>query len=477
MTRKKVPFGLDEWLVELSRMDAVAMGAVIRELNKLTESEESSVQQLSEQILKDPSLTSKILKAANTVFYNPSKSTITTVSRAIMNVGFTTVRAICVSAIVIEVLLKDHPRECLIRQMARSFHAAIQARDLCDKARADVKEEVFVAALLLHLGELLVWSFPHGNVDKVYQLYQQGATPRELEAVLGVTFERLTVEMADQWHLGETLKEALSNSEELSRMSEAVRLGDEIAIAMESGWESPKMKAVLKKVGVFTNQPEAILKRRIRQSTDEATQLSKVYGDAKLTQLISATKHLAEHSSPSNTMLQPNPQAQLQSLQAIMQLMGGKMDTSKLFELVMQGMHEGVGLERCVLAIFNQSRSQISAKYVSGPNSDRWRESFQFDYERSAQNLFAAVVGKREAVWVGHADFNSISRLRTESIDRVVGIGDFLIGPILAANREVGFLYADMRISGRALNDAYFTGFKHFLQQTSLCLGLLANKS
>ncbi len=476
MTRKKAPFGLDEWLAELSQMDAVSMGAVIQELNKLTESEESSVQQLSDQILKDPSLTSKILRAANTVFYNPSKSPITTVSRAIMNVGFTSVRAICVSAIVIEVLLKDHPRECLIRQMARSFHAAIQARNLCDKARADVKEEVFVGALLLHLGELMIWSFPHANVDKVYQQFLDGATSRELEGVLGVTFERMTIELADQWHLGDTLKEALSDTEELSKMSEAVRLGDEIAVAMENGWDSPQMKAVIKKLAVFANQPEPIVKRRIRQSTDEATQLSRVYGDSKLTQMISDTKRLADQTLNSASLLQPNPQAQLQCLQAIMQLMAGKMETGRLFELVMQGLHEGVGLERCALAIFNQSRSQVTAKYVMGAGSSQWRESFKFDYERSQQNLFAMVMNKREAAWVGHADFNSLNRLLNDSISQVIGVGDFLLGPILAENREVGFLYADMRNSGRPLNDAYFTGFKHFLQQASLCLGLLATK-
>ncbi|OZG73642.1 signal transduction protein [Hahella sp. CCB-MM4] len=477
LTSKKAPFGLDEWLEELSQMDAVTMGAIIRELNKLTDSEESSVQQLSKEILKDPTLTSKIIKVANSVLYNPSKTPVTTISRAIMHIGFNTVRAICVSAVVIESIMKQHPRESLIRQMARSFHAAIQARNLCDKARLDVKEEVFVAALLLHLGELMIWAYPHQSIDKAYRLYQQGGTSRDIESVLGVTFERLTVELVAQWNLGGTLAESLSeDKKDQSRMSQAVCLGDEIAIAMEKGWDSLEMEVVLKKVSVFSNQPVDVAKKRLRASMDEATQLSKLYCDPKLTQLLKETCQVVDESLDTPPLLHPNPQVQLQTLQATMHMMSGNLDTGKLFQLIMTGLHEGVGLERVALAIFNQSRTQVSAKYVVGARTVNWRERYRFAYEKKPDNLFSAVMQRRESVWLGSSAHSSVSKLRGAAFDELVGSGDCLLGPILAGNREVGFLYADMRVSGRPMTETYFSGFKHFLQQTSLCLGLLANK-
>ncbi len=477
MTSKKAPFGLDEWLEELSQMDAVTMGAIIRELNKLTDSKESSVQQLSKEILKDPGLTSKIIKVANSVLYNPSKASVATISRAIMHIGFNTVRAICVSAIVIESIMRNHPRESLIRQMARSFHAAVQARNLCEKARLDIREEVFVAALLLHLGELMIWAYPHPSIDKLYRLYQKGANSRDIESVLGVTFERLTIEMVSQWNLGNTLAEALSEVEDkASRMCQAVRLGDEIAIAMEKGWDSPEMASVLKKVSVFSNQPEAEARRRLQTSMSEATQLSKLYCDPKLTRLLKETGQVAEESMDTPALLQPNPQVQLQTLQAIMQMMAGNLDSGKLFQLIMNGLHEGVGLERVVLAIFNQSRTQVSAKYVVGARTVNWRERFRFSYEKQPDNLFSRVMQGHEAVWLGNPGFSAVSKLRSKAFEEVVGAGDCLLGPIEASKREVGFLYADMHVSGRPMTETYFSGFKHFLQQTSLCLGLLANK-
>jgi hypothetical protein len=66
--------------------------------------------------------------------------------------------------------------------------------------------------------------------------------------------------------------------------------------------------------------------------------------------------------------------------------------------------------------------------------------------------------------------------LRSQAFDEAVGLGEFLLGPVIANHRQVGFIYADMRVSGRPLSENYFSGFKHFVQQTSLCLGFLAKK-
>lgn len=467
---------MDEWLEELSHMDAVAMGSVIRELNKLTASEESSVTQLVREVTKDPTLTSKIIKVANSALYNPAKLPINTASRAIMHVGFETIRAICVSSMVIENLLKEHPREQLIKQMARSFHAGVQARNLFEKARVDTKEEVFIAALFLHLGELLIWAYPHPVTDKAYAKFRQGGSTRDLEAILGVTFDRLTRELAEEWRLGETLQEALVPSDEPSRMSQAVKLGEALVNAMEKGLDSPEMLEALKKAAEFTGKSEEEVKKRMLVSADEAADLSKMYGDPKITQLIKETRTIYEESAGEVELIAPNSQFQLEALQSIMQMMSQKVQPGQLFQTVLDGLHKGVGMERVALAIFNASRTQVSAKYVIGQRTVNWRDRFRFAYEKHNENLFAVVMSGKLPVWVGPKGTEKLQRMRSQAFDEVAGIGDFFLGPVVANNRQVGFVYADLRVSGRPLNDAYFTGFKHFVQQTSLCLGILAKQ-
>jgi len=472
----KAPFGLDEWLAELSHLDAVVMGAVIHQLNQLTASDESSVQQLVAEISKDPGLTAKIIKVANSVLYNPARIPCNTISRAIMHVGFDTIRAICVSSLMIENLLKEHPREALIKQMARSFHAAVQARNLMAKARMEVKEQIFVATLMLHLGELLIWAYPHKVTDDAYQRFLRGAEALELEAILGVSFNRLTQEIASEWSLGETLNEVLMQPHEPGKMAQAVMLGDEIALAMEQGLESTAMQNVLAKAAEFTNQKQDVLAKTIMTSSDEATRLSKLYGDPKITLLIKEARAKYQESQPQAKPIEPDPQYQLQALQAIMQMMGKRIRPGQLFEQVLLGLHQGVGLERVALAIFNASRTQVSAKYIVGDRTAGWKDKFRFDYERHNANLFAVVMARKQPIWIGAQGTELMAGMRSQKFDGTVGLGDFLLGPVIANGRQVGFLYADMRVTGRPLNNLYFSGFKHFMQQISLCLEVLAKQ-
>jgi len=92
------------------------LGDVIVELNKITGSEDADANQLAEVILRDPHLTSHVLRVANSVQYNYSGQQINTVSRAIVLIGLKGMRAICISLLVLDSLLKDKPKEHLLKK-------------------------------------------------------------------------------------------------------------------------------------------------------------------------------------------------------------------------------------------------------------------------------------------------------------------------------------------------------------------------
>ena len=87
------------WVEKLSKTEMPVLSAVMGQLNRLTGDDDSKVNQLAEVILKDPHLTSQILRIANSVQYNPSNNGISTVSRAIVLLGFRGVRSMCISLI------------------------------------------------------------------------------------------------------------------------------------------------------------------------------------------------------------------------------------------------------------------------------------------------------------------------------------------------------------------------------------------
>ena len=74
------------------------------------------------------------------------------------------------------------------------------------------------------------------------------------------------------------------------------------------------------------------------------------------------------------------------------------------------------------------------------------------------------------------ASYN-LNELVTQPIRQRLGQGMFFIAPLLAGTREIGVLYADNRVSGRALKHEQFVAFQRFTQLTRRCLEALSSRA
>lgn len=118
------------WVQKLSEEEMPIFAQTVGEINRILATEEYSSLALTRIILQDPSMTAKVVKLANSVFYNPGGTPISTVSRAVVVLGFNAVQAICISIMVIETMVKGRAKERVMRELARSIHAATQAKAL-----------------------------------------------------------------------------------------------------------------------------------------------------------------------------------------------------------------------------------------------------------------------------------------------------------------------------------------------------------
>jgi len=201
---------LDSWIRKLTKQNMPVVGQVITELNAITGCEDADVNQLAEVILRDPNLTSHVLRIANSVQYNYSKFPINTVSRAIVLIGLKGMRAVCISLLLIDSLLGKGPKERLLSIMAQGVHAATQARSLIQQYDDEAAEEVFIAALLFNLGEMAFLAHEKITDDNSALLDSNAKVRKDaMEKVLGTSFKAITRGLARQWSLGETLEKAL----------------------------------------------------------------------------------------------------------------------------------------------------------------------------------------------------------------------------------------------------------------------------
>ncbi len=469
--------GLDAWVEKLGKKDMPVLTAVVKELNELTGSDEAEVNQLADVVLKDANLTSQVLRIANSVQYNPSSYPINTISRAIVLIGFSGVRAICISVMMIDSLLGKQPRERLLEQMAQGFHAAVQARNLVRRTNEEVQEEVFIAALLFHLGAMSFWASGDKEVDRLDGLLGEGKlTDREaMEQVTGTSFKAITRALAASWNLGETLEQALYPPKTPSPKVRAVMIGEELSRAAISGWDSVDMADALKKVMAFTGLDLTEARKMVIDNADEAASVALTYGAARVCHLIPSSRAGSdEHVVDAPEPMKADPELQLNILRELSNAVGEDLDVNTIFQMVLEGIHRGVGLERVALGFIQKDR--IVSKYVLGEGTEEWRKQFNFPVDRNQDNIFTYARKKGEPVWFDNKLQKAQKHLYAPEIIKVLGRHSSFIAPVRVGNRDVAMFYADRWTLGGVLQVEHFQSFRHFIMQTQMSLQMLAEK-
>ncbi|NQD94755.1 HDOD domain-containing protein [Pseudomonas sp. CrR25] len=475
--------GLQSWIERLNQAELPALAAVVQDLHRLAQQEKSSVKQLADVLLRDASLTSKVLRVGNSVYYNPSQETIRTISRAIVLIGFDNVRLIGMSVSLIDGLLTRAPREQLQELLARSFHAAVQARNIAGYVLSRSEEEVFIAALLYHLGELAFWGCGGEQADELSAaLAQPGVDVDEaVRGVLGTSFRQLTQGLVKSWNLGELASLAHHGASHNDPAVFAVALGTRISEAALEGWDSPAMERLVGQMADFIGvTPEEAL-QQVLASADEAVKVATTFGASKLCRLIPNTdpeQIRLQQEQRQARLLQPDLLVLQQALQDLGLMVSRRGDVGLILDTLFKGLHQGAGLERVMLVVLADGQSCFRAKRVIGEGSQGWLSDFLLPVEQSVQtHIFSYVLRNRETLWMGVPASYNLNELVTQPIRQRLGQGMFFIAPVLAGTREIGVLYADSRVSGRALKHEQFVAFQRFTQLTGRCLEALSGRS
>lgn len=475
--------GLQSWIDRLNQSELPALAAVVQDLQRLTQQQDSSVQQLADVLLRDASLTSKVLRVGNSSYYNPSQETIKTISRAIVMIGFDNVRLISLSVSLIDGLLDHAPRQQLQELLARSFHAAVQARNIAGYVLTKHDEEVFIATLLHEVGELAFWGCGGEQADELAAALTAGDPDHDqhVERVIGTSFRQLNLGLIKSWNIGELGSFAYSSGNLRDPAVHAVSLGTRIGVAALNGWGCPEMGELVKELAHFSGITEEDAMQQILASADEAVNVATTFGASRLGKLIPSTdpeQVLQQQNQRAMSLLQPNLQVMQQAMQDLAMMASSRGDVALILGALLRGLHEGAGLERVMLAVLAEQQTAFRAKRVAGEQTQPWLESFVLPGDSTGQaHIFSYVLRQRQPLWMGVPASYNLEDLVTLPLRQQLGKGMFFIAPLLAGTREIGVLYADNRVSGRALKHEQFVAFQRFTQLAGRCLEALSKRS
>ena len=475
-------YGLQAWLERLNDSDLPALAAVVVDLQRMAENDSASVQQLADVLLRDASLTSKVLRVANSIYYNPAKENIRTISRAIVLTGFESIRLISLSVSLIDGLLSRAPRYQLPELLARSFHAAVQARNVAGYLLSKNQEEVFIAALLRHLGELAFWGCGGAQADELGDALAEPGVDANATVlkVLGTSFNQLTQGLVKSWNLGAVANLTHEPGSAKTPAAQAVQLGVRISEVALDGWDSPAMEGLVQQFASLTGISIEDAMQQVLASAEETVKVAATFGASKLCQLIPNTdpeQIRIQREQRKARLLQANLLIMQQALQDLGLMISARADVGLILDTLLKGLHQGAGLERVMLAVLADGQTRFRVKRAVGEGTQAWLSDFQLPVDPLAEpHIFSYVLRNKEAIWMGVPASYNFNDLVSLPMRQSLGTGMFFIAPLLAGKREIGVLYADCRLSGRALKHEQFVAFKRFTELTGRCLEALSQR-
>jgi len=182
--------------------DFPAVSATISAINRAVSSDREPASVLSNSILKDLALTSRLLKIVNASNLRQFGGSISTVSRAVSILGFDTVRNVSMSLVLFEHMHDRANAAALKDQVVSIYFSALLARQLHSHAGLHEGEQAFICAMFHRLGKLLATFYLYDEAQVVERHVQNRGwdEARAAREVLGLSYEELGVGVGKAWN-------------------------------------------------------------------------------------------------------------------------------------------------------------------------------------------------------------------------------------------------------------------------------------
>ena len=471
--------GVDYWTRRISDQEMPALCSTIRTLEKLAKDDVSSMAILGRSIMHDNALTSRILRVANSAIYNKGISPVTTVSRAAVVLGFDTIRNICITAKLLSSLLESKNLapsvyQRLLKLMAQAFQAAMLAKMMLDGYDEELQEEAFIAALLYHLGESAFWSTGAELAEELDSaLSAESDAGNRLNLVreaLGASFNQLSQGLARSWGLGELLCKSLSNPDERTPEIRSIFLANKLSEALAGAALKPEeLERRLKQAADMLKLDTDEFRGRVLRCSNATVKLAEAYGAKVLIEYLPDTDQLLPQERVAEVVVrEANLAFQLKKLRELTGYAVEKTDFNKVVTTALEGILEGIGLDRCAVLLLSPSRRMLQPRIALGDGAEEMKNDFILELEGRG-TLLRDCIENQKLAWQGEGADKAVLG---EQLARKVPASGFMLAPLKVDNKVIGVYYADKASSGRDIHPEDFDSFGHFVQLANICFSV-----
>ena len=473
------------------KSDFPALSESVSAINKIANSETESINKLSNSILKDFALTNKLLRLVNSAYFRPAGGgSISTVSRAVIVLGFEAVRNIAITVLLFEHLQNKANANQLKEDFLRANLAGILAKDISATAQMRDLEQTFICALFHSLGRLLSQFYFPEEADEVRRIMEQKKCSEDNAAlqVLGISFEEMGIAIARQWGFPPLIvgtmrklpagpvKKAVTQEDRLRMLSSfSNELCDVIAQATPEARDRELKKTMARfadAVALDRNQVQQTVQRAVEEVADFARiihlnlqqttfgkqmhQFSRsgdghgaALGDKSDTSFLEGTL-LRENdplSGAGGDSGEAGEQVDAQSvltagIQDISNTLVDGFKLNDILRIILETMYRAMGFKRVVLCIRDAKSGTMQGRFGFGPEANEVAKAFRFPLTFTP-DIFHAATSKGVDILISDINDPKIAERIPAWFRKAVPAHSFVLFPLNIKGNPVALIYAD----------------------------------
>lgn len=488
-----------EFLLRRMRLksDFPALSEAISTINRIAGSDQDSVSQLSNAILKDFGLTNKLLKVVNSVsFVQYGGGNISTVSRAVVILGFNAVRNLAISLVLFENLQNKAQAAQLKEEFIRVLFSGMLAREMAGKAGVKDGEEAFICAMFHNLGRLLcLFYFPEESEEIRRQVETRGVDEDTAASqVLGLSFEELGMGIAKSWGLPEAITQSMrrlpagrvrKGHTPIERLRILAGFSNELAQVIADG-EPAQRGAEIERLSqrfgeslaLNTRHLAEVVTRSLKEVREFSTAVNANFGQTAFARRAdkwlghpsepesgargNSTNGLADTllAAPGPAAVHPEPvgaegpsvaashAALVAGLQEISNsLVNEDLKLNDILRMILETMYSAMGFHHVLFCMRDVKHNAMQGKFGFGEGIAELAARFRFPLT-SAPDVFHVALEKNVDILITDIDDPKITARIPEWYRQAVPAKTFVIFPVLVKGKPVGLIYADKAKAG-----------------------------
>lgn len=498
------------------KSDFPAMSEAVRAINRITSSERESVSRLSNTILNDFALTNKLLKLVNSAFYSRSSQTcVSTVSRAVVVLGFDAVRNIALTLMLFEHLQSSTQTTQLRDEFMRALFNGLMAKELAYKCGVRDAEEAFICAMFHNLGRLLaLYYFPEES-DAIAALAEKDACSEAAAAsrVLGCTYEALGVAVAKNWGFPGQIVASMQKPDsarvhkgvtEQDKLRILASLTNEIGDAITAA-APPERHACLRKIFARYEESMSLNEKQLAGTIEKTLAEIARFGE---TVARNSARSLFLKRASELTGKAPEVDIRGQSAQAREPAADGAIDSVQLVQtsitddrvqdaqtfltaglqdisaalaedgnslndilrMVLEAFYRGVGFHRVMLCLKDGRTNTMNGRFGFGDDIGELIKAFKIPLGFSP-DVFHLALSKGADILITDIDEENIRHRVPDWYRKRVLARTFVLFPLIVRGGPVALIYGDKRLPGEiALQEKELGLLKALRNQAVLAL-------